>query len=58
MTQKDPVCVWEVPAIAATMANMQERAFVIIFGSLLFCAEERCVDLYIVVVTLKDAIFS
>ncbi len=40
----------EVPAIAATTASVREHAFVIVFGSLLFCTGERCADLHIVVV--------
>ncbi len=40
----------EVPAIAATMVNEQERAFVVVFGSPLFSTRERCVVLRVIVV--------
>ncbi len=61
--REDPACTRVVPAIAAiTTMNVQECVFVVIFGSPLFCAGERCMDLrivviVIVVVALKDDFF-
>ncbi len=39
------------PAIAVTMTvNTQKRTFIVIFGSPLFCARERCADLRVIIV--------
>ncbi len=46
--REDPVCAREAPAIVATMASARECVFVVIFGSLLFCTREHCVDLRVV----------
>ncbi len=42
-------------SIAATMANTQERAFVVIFGLPLFCAGERGTDLHVIVISEEIA---
>ncbi len=47
----------EVPTIAVTMVNMWECAFVVVFGSPLFCAGERCADLCVVVVVFEGQFF-
>ncbi len=54
--REDPAHPREVPAIAATMASAQERMLIVIFGSPLFCARERCADLHIVVIAVLEKI--
>ncbi len=57
-TQEYPTHTWAVPAVATTTVNVQQRAFTVVFGSLLFfCTGEHCMDLH-VVIALKDAISS
>ncbi len=55
--REDPTCAQEVLAIATTtMMSIQEHAFVIVFGSPLFCTGEGCTDLPIDVIVIFERI--
>ncbi len=48
--REDPAHTQEVQAIMVMTASVQECTFIVVFGSLLFCARECCADLRIVVI--------